>query len=252
MPWATGQNADVTDFRGFIVPYAGQTPPSGWLLCDGSPVSRTTYAGLFALIGTTYGAGDGSTTFNVPDLRGSVVVGAGQRVRIMTFDGASAVNPTTDEITVASNEWLYTGQAVALAGASLPTGLSAGTYYAIRASATVIKLASSLADAQNGIPVNITADGSGACTLTQTLASRALGATGGEETHAMSEAELLAHDHGYNDVAGIDHVHIEDSSGGGAAGGGSNDGTWNFQTDGGNQAMNVMPPFTVLNFIIKH
>lgn len=51
------------------------TPPAGWLLCQGQAVSRTTYAALFALIGTTYGAGNGSTTFNLPDLRGRVPVG---------------------------------------------------------------------------------------------------------------------------------------------------------------------------------
>ena len=58
------------DEAGVIQMYAGTTPPDGWLLCDGSAVSRTTYAALFAVIGTTYGAGDGSTTFNLPDLRG--------------------------------------------------------------------------------------------------------------------------------------------------------------------------------------
>lgn len=55
---------------GVVFPYAGPTPPTGWLLCDGSAVSRTTYARLFAAIGTVYGVGDGSTTFNLPDLRG--------------------------------------------------------------------------------------------------------------------------------------------------------------------------------------
>lgn len=49
----------------------------GWLLCDGTAVSRTTYASLFAQIGTRYGAGDGSTTFNLPDLRGRSCIGAG-------------------------------------------------------------------------------------------------------------------------------------------------------------------------------
>lgn len=49
--------------------------PDGWLLCDGSPVSRATYKDLFAAIGTTYGAGDGVNTFNIPDLRGRVPVG---------------------------------------------------------------------------------------------------------------------------------------------------------------------------------
>lgn len=62
---------------GMIVDYAGSAAPSGWLLCDGSAYNRTTYAALFAVIGTTYGAGDGSTTFNVPDFRGRVAVGAG-------------------------------------------------------------------------------------------------------------------------------------------------------------------------------
>lgn len=61
---------------GMCLPYAvGSTPPSGYLLCDGSAVSRTTYATLFAAIGATYGAGDGSTTFNVPDHRGRFVLG---------------------------------------------------------------------------------------------------------------------------------------------------------------------------------
>lgn len=61
---------------GTIVPYADETPtPSGYLLCDGAAVSRTTYADLFALLGTVFGAGDGSTTFNVPDLRGRVIAG---------------------------------------------------------------------------------------------------------------------------------------------------------------------------------
>lgn len=51
------------------------TAPTGWLLCDGSAVSRTTYAALFAVIGTSYGTGNGTTTFNLPDLRGRVAAG---------------------------------------------------------------------------------------------------------------------------------------------------------------------------------
>lgn len=53
---------------GAIMPYTSKTTPSNWLPCNGQAVSRTTYADLFAIIGTQYGAGDGSTTFNVPDL----------------------------------------------------------------------------------------------------------------------------------------------------------------------------------------
>ena len=60
---------------GSVMPYAGSTAPSGWLLSYGQEISRSTYAALFAAIGTTYGIGDGSTTFNVPDLRGRLVAG---------------------------------------------------------------------------------------------------------------------------------------------------------------------------------
>lgn len=61
---------------GIMWEYAGATAPSGWLLCDGSAVSRTTYAALYAVIGTTYGVGDGTTTFNLPDTRTRSTVGS--------------------------------------------------------------------------------------------------------------------------------------------------------------------------------
>lgn len=60
---------------GSILPFAGSSTPSGYLLCYGQAVSRTTYSGLFTAISTTYGSGDGSTTFNVPDLREMYILG---------------------------------------------------------------------------------------------------------------------------------------------------------------------------------
>lgn len=63
---------------GAMVMFGGASAPTGWLLCDGAAVSRATYAALFAAIGTTWGVGNGSTTFNVPDLRGRAPIGAGQ------------------------------------------------------------------------------------------------------------------------------------------------------------------------------
>lgn len=57
--------------------YGGSAAPTGWLLCDGSAISRTTYATLFALISTVYGSGDGSSTFNIPDFRGRSPIGVG-------------------------------------------------------------------------------------------------------------------------------------------------------------------------------
>lgn len=62
---------------GSLIAYAGATVPSGFLACDGSQVSRTTYAALYTAIGTTYGSGDGSTTFHLPDLARRTVIGAG-------------------------------------------------------------------------------------------------------------------------------------------------------------------------------
>jgi len=58
-----------------INPYAGLTAPTGWLICNGASVSRTTYASLFSVISTTYGVGDGSTTFTLPNLKGRMPVG---------------------------------------------------------------------------------------------------------------------------------------------------------------------------------
>ena len=60
---------------GGLIPYAGATAPAGWLLCFGQAISRTVYSTLFTAIGTTYGVGDGSTTFTLPDMRGQVTAG---------------------------------------------------------------------------------------------------------------------------------------------------------------------------------
>lgn len=72
---------------GSIMPYAGSTVPADWLPCDGSAVSRADYAELFTAIGTTYGAGDGSTTFNLPDLRGEFLRGLDEGAGVDTGRG---------------------------------------------------------------------------------------------------------------------------------------------------------------------
>lgn len=72
---ADGLVGATTTPPGIVSPFAGAAAPSGYLLCDGSAVSRAIYDDLFAVIGTTFGAGDGSTTFNVPNLEGRTVFG---------------------------------------------------------------------------------------------------------------------------------------------------------------------------------
>ena len=89
---------------GTVNPYAGSTAPTGWLLSYGQAVSRSTYANLFAVIGTTYGSGDGSTTFNLPDMRGRV--GAG-----LDNMGGTAASRLTSTVLTASNTLGATGGA---------------------------------------------------------------------------------------------------------------------------------------------
>jgi len=88
--------------EGMISPFGGTAAPTGWLLCDGSAVSRTTYATLFAAIGVAYGSGDGSTTFNLPDFRGRFMRG---------FDGTANNDPDKASRT-ASNTGGNSGNAV--------------------------------------------------------------------------------------------------------------------------------------------
>lgn len=76
---------------GLIVPWSDASLPSGFLECDGAAVSRTTYADLFAVVGTTYGVGDGSSTFNVPNLTDKVVLGRSPGKALASTGGANTV-----------------------------------------------------------------------------------------------------------------------------------------------------------------
>lgn len=87
---------------GSVTAFAGATAPSDWLLCAGQTVSRTQYSGLFLTIGTTYGAGDGSTTFALPDLRGRVPAGLDNM-------GGSAASRLTSAVLSASDTLGATG-----------------------------------------------------------------------------------------------------------------------------------------------
>ena len=83
---------------GVVQQFAGSTAPSGWLMCNGQAVSRTEYSQLFSVIGTTYGAGDGSGTFNVPDMRGRVGVGASPSYALGSTGGEATHTLTINEM----------------------------------------------------------------------------------------------------------------------------------------------------------
>lgn len=83
---------------GVVAPFAASVPPGGWLVCDGSAVSRAGYANLFSVIGTTWGAGNGSSTFNLPDLRGRTALGANGSHALASTGGAETVTISTAQL----------------------------------------------------------------------------------------------------------------------------------------------------------
>lgn len=89
---------------GAVISYAGASAPAGWALCDGSALSRSTYAALFAALGIAHGAGDGSTTFNLPDLRGRFALAAGQGAGGLSNRVLADKNGNTETHTLSSSE----------------------------------------------------------------------------------------------------------------------------------------------------
>ena len=230
---------------GVVMDYAGSSAPTGWLECDGSAVSRTTYASLFSAIGTTWGAGDGSTTFNLPPSAGRSRIGRGTATATETVSNQAA---SGNAIPVASNntKWI-TGMPVTLSSVSGYTGISSGSYYIVRASSTTVQFATSLANAQNGTVVTVT--GTGSATLTTTFTARTIGETGGEEVHAMSSTELLNHGHTIGPSGDL----LAGGAGAGMAGGsGRNLDSPTLTNTGGNAAMNIMQLYGVYMQIIKY
>ena len=104
---------------GTIKPWGKATAPDGYLLCDGSAVSRTTYAELFGVIGTTYGTGDGSSTFNVPDLAGKFPQGKSGTTNLATTGGANTVS-----VSVTNNQAIANNQSVTVTGSISNTSLT--------------------------------------------------------------------------------------------------------------------------------
>lgn len=109
----------MSEPAGIIMPFAGTVAPEGYLFCDGSAVSRTTYATLYAVIGDTFGSGDGSTTFNLPDLGGRVPLGVSSTHLLGSTGGSETVTLTESELPAHVHEVPQHGHADTI-GATTP------------------------------------------------------------------------------------------------------------------------------------
>ena len=173
----------VTIPSGMLAPFAGTSAPSGWFLCYGQAVSRTTYAALFTAIGTTYGTGDGTTTFNLPDLRGRTIAGVddmgGSAASRLTGDnGASTATADSNGSFTSATNILVDGNVGTIVLGMKVTGTG------ISSEVTVVKI-NSQTDIVLSSAVTITDN----TALTFAFDGAILGSAGGENTHLLTGAE---------------------------------------------------------------
>ena len=207
---------------GVWLPYGGTSAPTGYLMCDGSAVSRTTYAALFGVISTTWGAGDGATTFNVPDMRGRFPFG--KAAATGTGDALGETFGTIDHVHTGPSHTHTTSGATAAGGAQTVSG----------------------ATAAGGTEAVTGSTASGTASLDTTTAAT-FATTGGTtavtdvhddgHTHGATGLSGPSHAHAYGTLAVADHTHAYGTLAAVAAGTGN--------TGAGN------PPSLVVNYIIK-
>lgn len=243
-------NGSTWDFfgtpPGSMNAFAGTAAPAGWLICDGSAVSRTTYAGLFSIIGTIHGSGDGTTTFNLPDARGSFLRGA-INIPAVTGTGTASSNQATF-----TSHGFSTGMRIRMTAGAL-TGLAVGTnYYAIVIDQNILAFASSQANALSNTRIAI----SGANTAviqqwvdpdaTSRVSSR-IGANTGSSVGSFQEDRLGSHTH-------VQRIWAANANGGPVPVGFANvtteqTGSYSTLATGGNQ---TAPINLYVNYIIKY
>lgn len=162
-------NGAVIQPVGAITAFAGNTLPTGWFLCYGQAVIRTSYPELFTVIGTTYGSGDGVLTFNLPDLRGRFIAGKDD----MGGSAASRITNAVSGITATTLGAAGRSQSQTLITANLPPYTPAGTNAA--SSITITGQGSGVYVVNAGGPSQITGPGSGigAATLGGSAAAQA-------------------------------------------------------------------------------
>lgn len=135
---------------GMVSAYAGTSAPTGWLICDGSPVSRSTYSALFTAVGEAHGEGDGSTTFNLPDYRWRTLRGYGANITAACADSAASNN-----VTATAHGFKHTGIRVRVTGTPV-TGLLVDTsYFVVVVDANTLAFATTRANAYAATKITI-------------------------------------------------------------------------------------------------
>jgi microcystin-dependent protein len=218
---------------GTVLDFAGAVAPAGWLLCDGSSVSRTTYANLFAVIGITHGSGDGSTTFSLPDGRGRVA--AGKDNMGGTSAGRLVVNLNG---TTTAGSAVVTGLA---STANLSVGM--GVFGATMPGSAIIASIDSATQVTLNTGVGVTAGPATALRFGM-MDATALGATGGTQAHKLVASQMPAHTHQYGAVTNTGASGI-------AGGTGYTTPLTASGSTGGDQAHPNVQPTLILNKIIK-
>jgi microcystin-dependent protein len=259
---------------GTVMAYAGATAPDGWLLCNGAAVSRTTYANLWALVSSTYGSGDGTSTFNVPDMRSRMPIGAGSGTGLTSR--TLAATGGTETVTIASGN-LPTHQHTISHGHAHTIGATTGgqsvdhthgitingnnfdtgTVSADHSHSGTTSFGS--ADHTHNIPRGLIASAGTNRAVVSTnndQATISVSTSGLVHTHTMTTGGISAnHSHNAN------HGHTGSSVGASqthshavTVSGGVTDNTTSSSGNGGfaNTALGMMNPFLALNYIIKY
>lgn len=254
---------------GAVLPFAGAAAPSGWLMCNGSAVSRTTYANLFSVIGTTFGSGDGSSTFNLPNLNGKTPVGfdvsQSEFNSVGQTGGAKTHTLTTNEMpshTHTQNSHTHTGSTSSAGSHTHSAGTdSAGshTHTASTASAGSHDHGDIAASGSHDHAYNVGSSVFRTATTSELTANLTMGtslgraSTTGTRTHTHAITSAGSHTHTVTVDSGGSHSHnvtiFED---------GSHTHTITLdsqtainQSTGGGQAHNNLQPYIVLNYMIK-
>ena len=198
---------------GTILPWTSATAPTGFLKCDGSAVSRVTYAALFEVVGTTYGVGDGSTTFNLPDLTSRTLVAANTSTSVGQAGGLNKVTPTLNQ-NLAATAPAVTGAVTANVTGNVAAGVGNLAVNAATLTGSVTADVGTLAASTtiNGAP--------GANQNLGTSVSQNLGGssnsnlggnlTGGVSNHTLSLSQIPSHSH---NVARHDNPNAPNPSG---------------------------------------